>query len=409
MFQSYADWAIIAVFIVFYSLIAKAIGRTWISDAMVFVVAGFLLGDDGLGWLDFNVTSENLETIVELTLALILFTDAANANLPVLKNSLRLPWRLLAIGLPLTIALGFGVSSLLFPQFSWVEAALLAVMLAPTDAALGKAVVSNTQVPDNIREDLNVESGLNDGICVPLLLSLLAIADSQQTQGIPTSLLASLFLQQIGIGVLIGVSFAFIATQMRHFFLKKNWAAQDWQPVLPIALAVACFATSQQLGGSGFIACFVGGLTFGGLNRQQRESLLIAAEGAGDALSLITWVAFGSSIVVLVFAQITWQAVVYGLLSLTIVRMVPVAIALLGLKQNLYTVIFAGWFGPRGLASIVFAVMVLDARLPYSQEIAVVVSLTIIFSVIAHGLSATPLANRYGRWWSQHQVKNPSH
>ena len=409
MFQSYADWAIIAVFIVFYSLIAKAIGRTWISDAMVFVGAGFLLGDDGLGWLHFNVTSENLETIVELTLALILFTDAANANLPVLKNSLRLPWRLLAIGLPLTIALGFGVSSLLFPQFSWVEAALLAVMLAPTDAALGKAVVSNTQVPDNIREDLNVESGLNDGICVPLLLSLLAIADSQQIQGSPTSLLVSLFLQQIGIGVLISVSFAFIATQMRHFFLKKNWAASDWQPVLPIALAVACFATSQQLGGSGFIACFVGGLMFGGLNRQQRESLLMAAEGTGDALSLITWVAFGSSIVVLVFAQITWQAVVYGVLSLTLVRMVPVAIALFRLKQNLYTVLFAGWFGPRGLASIVFAVMVLDARLPYSQEIAVVVSLTIIFSVIAHGLSATPLANRYGRWWSRHQVKHPSH
>jgi NhaP-type Na+/H+ or K+/H+ antiporter len=148
---------------------------------------------------------------------------------------------------------------------------------------------------------------------------------------------------------------------------------------------------------------------FGGLNRQQRESLLMAAEGTGDALSLITWVAFGSSIVVLVFAQITWQAVVYGVLSLTLVRMVPVAIALLGLKQNLYTVLFAGWFGPRGLASIVFAVMVLDARLPYSQEIAVVVSLTIIFSVIAHGLSATPLANRYGRWWSRHQVKHPSH
>ena len=165
-----------------------SIGRTWISDAIVFVFTGLLLGPFGLAILQFNVTAENLKTITELTLALILFTDAANANTKILKNTLRLPWRLLAMGLPLTILLGFGLSTILFPEFTILEASILAVMLAPTDAALGKAVVSNPKVPDSIGEDLNAESGLNDGICVPLLFALLAVTTGKNLDSSPIRL-----------------------------------------------------------------------------------------------------------------------------------------------------------------------------------------------------------------------------
>ncbi|MEA5510393.1 cation:proton antiporter [Crocosphaera sp. UHCC 0190] len=406
MFEPYTDWSIIAIFIFIYSLIAGLLGRTWVSDAIVFSFTGLLLGPFGLGILHFNVTSENLKTIVELTLALILFTDAANANLGVLKNSLRLPWRLLAIGLPLTILLGFGLSTLLFPEFSTVEAALLAVMLAPTDAALGKAVVTNPQVPDNIREDLNVESGLNDGICVPLLLALLAITTGNNSDNNTVNLLTTLFLEQIGIGVLVGASFSVIGTQLRQFCINQNWIAHDWQPVQAIALAVGCFATAQHLGGSGFISCFVGGLVFGGIVKRGKKELLIAAEATGDTLSLITWVAFGSSVVVLVFNHPSWQAFLYGVLSLTLIRMLPVFIALFGMKLDLWTKLFIGWFGPRGLASIVFAVIVLDEKLPHSQEIAIIVATTIILSILAHGLTANPLANRYGQWIAQQKVSH---
>lgn len=407
MFEPYTDWAIIAIFVVIYGLVAGRLGRTWISDAIVFLFTGLLLGPFALGILRFHVTSENLKTIVELTLALILFIDAANANLPVLKNSLRLPWRLLVIGLPLTIALGFGLSTLLFPEWSMVEAALLAVMLAPTDAALGKAVVTNPQVPDNVREDLNIESGLNDGICVPLLFALLAVTTGENTDSNTLTLLTTLFVEQIGIGVLVGASFSVISHQLRELCLQRNWVAKDWTPVLPIALAVGCFATAQHLGGSGFIACFIGGLIFGGIIKpQHKEELLMAAEATGDTLSLITWVAFGSSVVILAFRQPTWQALVYGILSLTVIRMFSVFLAVFGMKLDKWTTLFVGWFGPRGLASIVFAVIVLDANLPYSEDLAIVVATTITLSVLAHGLTANPLANRYGQWVNQQRTTN---
>lgn len=407
MFQPYTDWAIVAALVFIYGLVAGRLGRTWISDAIVFSFLGLFLGPYGLGILQFNVTSENLKTVVELTLALILFIDAANANLTVLKNSLRLPWRLLAVGLPLTILLGFGAGTLLFPDFSAVEVALLAVMLAPTDAALGKAVVTNPQVPDTIREDLNVESGLNDGICVPLLFSLLAIAATKNSGNGTLTLLSTLFIEQIGIGVLVGASFSAIGTQLRQFCILRGWTAEDWQPVLAIALAVGCFATAQYLGGSGFIACFVGGLVFGGIVTHEKEKLLIAAEATGDTLSLITWVAFGSSVIGLALRNLTWQAVLYGVLSLTAIRMFPVFLAVFGMKLDRWTKLFVGWFGPRGLASIVFTVIVLDEKLPHSREIAITVAITILLSVLAHGLSANPLAHRYGQWMAARQQPQP--
>ncbi len=219
MIDSYNDWAILAAFVFIYSIIAGRLERTWISDAIVFIIVGLLFGSFGLNILRINVNSENLRLIVELTLALILFTDAANANLAVLKNSIRLPCRLLLVGLPLTILLGFGVGRLLLPNLTLIEAAILATMLAPTDAALGKAVVTNPNVPEMIREDLNVESGLNDGICVPILFALLAIATHQNTEGSTTQLLLGLFVEEIGIGLIVGASLGFIGTQLAKFCL----------------------------------------------------------------------------------------------------------------------------------------------------------------------------------------------
>ncbi len=192
MINPYNDWAILAAFVFIYSIIAGRLERTLISDAIAFVAFGLLFGPYGLGILHLSVNSENLRMIAELTLALVLFTDAANANLGVLKSSVRLPCRLLLVGLPLTILIGFGIGRLLFKDFSLVEAAILATMLAPTDAALGKAVVSNPQVPAHIREDLNVESGLNDGICVPILFALLAIATNQNAES-STTVFSSLY------------------------------------------------------------------------------------------------------------------------------------------------------------------------------------------------------------------------
>ncbi len=397
MIHEYNDWAMLAVFIFVYGIIAERLERTLISGAIVYIVFGLVFGPSGLGILNFNVTSENLKLIVELTLALILFTDAANANLAVLKNSIRLPCRLLLVGLPLTIILGFGVGRLLFPDLSLLEAAILATMLAPTDAALGKAVVTNPNVPAKIREDLNVESGLNDGICVPILFALLAIATNQNTEGSTTQLVLGLFAEEIGIGVLVGASFAFIAVQLGRFCLERNWISPTWKDISVVTLAIACFATAQSLGGSGFIASFVGGLVFGGTTRTEKEELLQGSEATGDTVSLITWVVFGSAVVSLAIGQITWSILLYAILSLTVIRILPVLFSLTGVSLDLESKLFVGWFGPRGLASIVFAVIVLDANLPNSEMLAITASCTVVLSVLAHGLTANPWAGRYSQ------------
>ena len=398
MIHEYNDWAILAAFVFIYGIIAERLERTPISGAIVFIVFGLFFGPFGLGILNFNVTSENLKLIVELTLALILFTDAANADLTVLKSSIRLPCRLLLVGLPLTILLGFGVGRLLFPDFSLVEAAILATMLAPTDAALGKAVVTNPHVPAKIREDLNVESGLNDGICVPILFALLAIATNQNTEGSTTQLVLGLFAEEIGIGVLVGASLAFLGTKLGQFCADRNWLSKTWKEVSVVTLAIACFATAQSLGGSGFIASFVGGLVFGGTaRRSDKEELLQGSEATGDTVSLITWVAFGSAVVSLAIGQLTWQIALYAILSLTIVRILPVFLCLSGIALDVESKLFVGWFGPRGLASIVFAVIVLDANLPNSEMLAIAVVCTVILSVLAHGMTANPWAKRYSQ------------
>ena len=397
MIYLYNDWAIIAAFVFVYSLIAEAMERTWISDAIVFVVFGFLFGPYGLGILQFNVNSENLRLIAELTLALVLFTDAANANLAVLKSSVRLPIRLLLVGLPLTILVGFGFGWLLFKDFSLVEAAILATMLAPTDAALGKAVVTNPNVPATIREDLNVESGLNDGICVPVLFVLLAIATHQNTESSISQLVFQLFTEEIGIGVLVGASLVVLGMQLGKFAIKGNWISETWRQVSVPSLAIACFATAQSLGGSGFIASFVGGLVFGVLAKRHKEDLLRISEATGDTISLVTWVAFGSAVVGLTISKLTWPILLYAILSLTLIRIVPIVLCLSGIGLDLESKLFVGWFGPRGLASIVFAVIVLGEKLPNSETLVITVTCTVLLSILAHGLTANPWVKRYSQ------------
>jgi NhaP-type Na+/H+ or K+/H+ antiporter len=396
MIQGYLQWAVLAVAVLGYALVSGRLRKTPLSPSLVFLVAGWLLGPDVLGWLNIQVESEDLRTITEFTLALILFTDAANAQLSVLRD-LRLPVRLLGLGLPLSIVLGAVLAGLFFPAFTPLEACLLGVCLAPTDAALGQPVVTNPRVPPRIREDLSAESGLNDGICVPFLLFLLSLAARQGAATGGMGQLGGFFVEEIGGGLLVGVSVALLACVARDACSRRGWIAPDWRPDLAVAMAMLCFTLAQLIGGSGFIACFCGGLLMGGLTPRGKDEDLVAAEATGDVLSLITWMVFGAAVFGRALAAITPANLLYAVLSLTVVRMLPVALATLGLGLHRSTTLFVGWFGPRGLASIVFAVMLLDAGLPHGTDLADVIAITVTLSVLAHGLSAQGLADRYGR------------
>jgi NhaP-type Na+/H+ or K+/H+ antiporter len=387
----YESLAILGAFVFFYSLVAGGLERTPFNGAIVFTAFGLVLGPLGLGLLKLDVDTEGLRSLAELTLALVLFTDASNANLGVLKKNIRLPQRLLLIGLPLTIVLGFGLGVLLFGSLTLFEVAILATMLAPTDAALGKAVVTDESVPANIREGLNVESGLNDGICVPILFVFLALSAAAAGQGGAEVNALMLVVEEIGIGSGVGLGLTLIGTRMVKQADARGWITETWHQLPVPALAVSCFALAQILGGSGFIAAFAGGLLFGALAKKHKPKFLLAAEGTGDTLALITWVVFGAAVVGQSIGAFSWQVVLYAVLSLTVVRMLPVFLTLIGLNLRNEEKLFMGWFGPRGLASIVFAVIVLNAKLPGGETIAITVVCTILLSIILHGLSANAL------------------
>lgn len=391
----YIELAILALFIFIYSLVAGRIERSVISGPMVFVVVGFLIGPSVLGWLKGNAASEDLRTLADLTLALVLFNDAATANLTVLKRQFRIPSRMLLLGLPGVIVLGFGLAVLMFSGLSVYEAAILATMLAATDAALGKAVITNETVPARLREGLNVESGLNDGICVPILLFFIALSVGGANDGHSTSAYM-LVARELGIGMAVGLGLALLSAFLLRWCLKRGWVSEVWMQVTVVGLAVACFSLAHSLHGSGYIAAFTGGMLFGYLEKESTHKLVLAAEGTGETLALVTWMLFGAMVIGPAFNMFSWEVVVYALLSLTVVRIVPVFLSLTGLGESVSSKLFLGWFGPRGLASIVFAIMVINEKVPHGELMALVVICTVFLSLVLHGVSANPLASWLG-------------
>ncbi len=393
----YEDAAILAAVVLLYSAGAGRIGRSSLSGPILFTAAGLVLGPACIDALRLPMTATVLRTLAEFALAMVLFTDAAHADLTVVRRTVGLPGRLLLIGLPLTIVLGFLIGLFVFPHLGLFEVALLATLLAPTDAALGAPVVTNTAVPATTREALNLESGLNDGICVPIIVILLELAVGTEVEGSTARHITMVVLEEIGIGLLVGVVLPAVAIAIFRRAGRFGWTSEHWLHIPIVALAVLCFTAAQALGGSGFIACFIGGLLFGALQGPRAPDLLAGASSTGEVLALLTWVMFGGPVLEQLLPQMTWPVVIYAVLSLTVIRMLPVLLSLATTGMGLRDKLFIGWFGPRGLASIVFAVIVFDAGLPGRGTVAATAACTILFSVIAHGITANPLVTAIGR------------
>ena len=388
----YEELAVLAIFTFLFSIISGRIEKMPISGPMIFVVAGLLLGPLGLGWFEDDVSLVQGRVLADLTLALILFIDAANAETSVIRLHFKLPSRMLLLGLPGVIVLGFAVAAVLFDALTLFEAAILGTMLAATDAALGKAVITNEVVPSRFREALNFESGLNDGLCVPILLVFIALAHGAAEPG--SGLGLQLVIEEIGIGAAVGLGVAGFGAWLLKRYANRGWVSKVWVQISVPALAIACFTIAQSLHGSGYIAAFMGGVLFGFLAKEHTHRLVMPGEGIAESLAMLTWLIFGVGIIGQVAADLTWEIVVYAVLSLTVVRMLPVFLALAGTGESSSSKLFLGWFGPRGLASIVFAIIVFEENLPGSRYIVLVVACTVGLSLVAHGITANPLA----RW-----------
>ena len=393
----YSNLAVLALFGFAFSVVAGRIERSRVSGPIIFIFFGLLAGPQFLGLINFDIEAVELRVIADLTLALVLFIDAANANLKTLRTHATIPRRMLLIGLPLCIALGAWTGTVIFPELGLFEVCLLATMLAATDAALGKGVVTNEAVPERVREGLNVESGLNDGLAVPFLFMFLALATGAADADHSPELAVELVLKEIGIGIAVAVVLVNIAVPVLRFARDHGWITDIWRQIPVVTLSLACFAVAQSLHGSGFIASFVGGLIFGYFARERTHALVLAGEGIAELLAMLTWVIFGAVLLGQYWAMMTWDVLVYSLLSLTVIRMLPMLLALIGTGEILETKLFLAWFGPRGLASIVFLIIVGGSDLPSKSLMIQTVTCTITLCVIAHGLSANIWANRLAR------------
>ena len=394
------EWslALIALGLLGVAAVSRRLSGSAVTPAILFVFYGLIVGSQALDGIDIASTSSAVRTLAEATLALVLFCDASRIKLGRLLKEVNVPARLLGIGLPLTIALGAVAAAAVFDALTVGEAVILAVILAPTDAALGQSVVMEPRVPERIRQGLNVESGLNDGICVPLLFAAVAVADVESEISGGRSA-GTLLLEEIGFGVLGGVAAGLLIAAIIAGAGRRNLIAESWQQIIPAAGAALAYGVASALDGSGFIAAFVAGAVFRLALGHDPASLNRLSDEVGAALNGITFILFGAILLGPALAELTWNLALYAVLSLTLVRVIPVAVAMSRSHARPPTVAFLGWFGPRGLASIVFAVIVIEeSGLPHEHLIVLAVYVTVGLSVLVHGLTAAPLADRYARW-----------
>ncbi|MFF2406625.1 cation:proton antiporter [Streptomyces sp. NPDC058092] len=388
-----ATFSLILLLLFLWGVYSQRLARVELTAPVAFVLLGLLLGE-GIGVLDLAPSPETVRALAEVTLAWVLFTDSARLSFRALRPELGLYVRLLLLGLPMCIGLGTLLAMGLLPGVSGWAALYVAAALAPTDAALGATMMVDPVVPARIRRLINVESGLNDGIATPfVVLALAGVAASGST---PDSQVSGSALVELAIGLVHGTVLGLTAGWLLRCALRRGWATEDVAGTGILALALLGYTSAIAIGGNGFVAAFATGLAFGSTHGAPQRVLLFAEQSA-SLLSVLVWLLFGAVLVPVAVHHLTWQATLYAVLSLTAVRMVPVALSLAGSGLDRRTVLFVGWFGPRGLASVIFGLLAVEELDPSaSKTIVPVVVCTVLLSVFAHGMTSAPLARRYG-------------
>ena len=380
-----------------YSLVSGRLQGTVLTAPLIFIIFGYTLGPGGFNLAAVDVGHSAIQMVAEVTLILVLFTDAARIDLNRVRKDHDLPVRMLLIGLPLTVVAGTLVAAWVFPSFAIWEAALLAALLAPTDAALGQAVVTEKIVPVRIRQAINIESGLNDGIALPVVLLLAAMASIGH--GVTPAIDWIQFgLLQVTLGPVTGIVIGYAGARLLDTAIERSFASPAFQGVGILALAVFTYVVSELVGGNGFIAAFIGGMVFGHSIRNPCTLLFEFMETEGQLLVLITFLIFGAALLPEAVAHLSPKVFLYAILSLTLIRMAPIAISLLGTGLRSPSYLFLGWFGPRGLASILFVLLILEeSHVPHREELLTVTVVTVALSALLHGISAAPFSRIYGR------------
>ncbi|MFD8795215.1 cation:proton antiporter [Streptomyces vinaceus] len=413
-----SEWAVVLAggVVVGYGALSRRLSTTVLSGPLVFMLSGLAIGPLGLDLLDRSTDPEITQTLLESALVLLLFADAARIRAQDLRREEFLPLRLLTVGLPATMALGWLVAWPLLPGLTVWELALAGIILAPTDAALGQQAVSDKRVPALIRGGLSVESGVNDGLALPFFV--LALAAAGETASRPG--IAETFLRALLLSGAIGLASGWIGASVLRWSLARGWTSPDWRQFLVLAVPAIAYALCVTGEGSGFIGAWAAGLAFGIHLRRTPAGPGIRGRGPDAAqstgfterlgllLASLSFLLFGAVILGPALQHLTWRMALYALLSLTVVRMLPVALALAGTGLRAPSVAYIGWFGPRGLASLVFGLLAFEEHLPAGTVLNGVIAVTVGLSILLHGATAPFLGTSYGRWFTRALRKEPN-
>lgn len=379
-----------------YGLFSSLSERSIITAPMVFVTIGFFVAFFSLDLLHESINAPYVKIIAEVTLMLVLFADATTLNLKRLVRERRLPMRLLGIGLPLTMILGALIAVALFPEERLWVLILMALILSPTDAALGQAVVTSKDVPEKVRQTINVESGLNDGFALPPILICIAILS--EAENLTTTYWLSFVAKQFVYGPVIGGLVGWGAGRLVEYASARGWMNHTFQQLTSLALAILSFTLAEWVHGNGFIATYFAGMFFGTRNEEIRERTRDFGEAISRATVLFIFLLLGAILIPRSFPYWDARAILYAVLSLTLIRMVPVAISLIGSGLSRPIVWFIGWFGPRGIASVLYLLMaIITLGIEGYERIAAIITLTILMSIFLHGITAVPFSRLFKR------------
>lgn len=372
------------------SVVSGKLERALLTEPLVAATLGVIVGAFLAEPVDLEAPT--VLTVLELTLALVLFTDASRIDVARLREGYSWPLRMLVIGIPAAVVLGAAVSGW-YLSLPLGLALLVGVILAPTDAALAAPVLRAESVPPRVRQTLNIEAGMNDGLAVPLLLIAIGLIETEGNGSLGASL--GLVLSQLGIGIVGGIVVGWIGAFAIDKGVRGGWMSPLQQKIAAVALALAGFAGVQILGGSGFVATFIAGGLMSYLVGHRCEYLYQFAEAEGDTLVLVAFFIFGAGPgIALVNRGVSLEGVVIAAISLFVVRPLAVWLSLVGQGLHGRTVVFLGWFGPRGLATIVFLLVSVEELGAIPPLIRETITFTVLASIVLHGVSAVPMA----RW-----------
>lgn len=400
----------VAVAILLFACVSDRARSGRFTAPMMFAGIGVLVGPLLLNALQVDLEDGSVERLAELTLVTALFTNAVRIDIRRLRRFHALPLRLLGIGLPLTIAAGTVVALWLFPAFGFWEAVLLAVILGPTDAAVGEPVVTSEDVPTLVRQGLNVESGLNDGLGLPCLLIAASLAGEVGSLGqMPLGLY--LAMQLLG-GPAIGAAIALVAARAIERPLRSGWVGRDFFRLSLVALPVIAYLVADMAGANGFLAAFASGVVVSTRSEETRDEVEAFNGSLEQLLNATVFFLVGALFLPEFLHNVGWSHLGFAVLALTLLRMVPVALSTVGMGLHALTIGFLGWFGPRGMASVIYLLIVIEGyNVPGIDDIAATTALTVALSIVFHGVTAAPGSRKYGSYataWQRERTSSPN-